>query len=307
MDLTQPYALVFTGQGAQSPGMGNTFQGLTAYEQTLAQADACLGYPLSHIMNHGPVETLMRTEHAQPALLALGVALWRVWQNNAPTPAAVAGHSLGEYTALVAAEVLNFETALNLVKLRSQLMQQACEAQPGGMAAVLKADREVVLNTCAEAPFIGKVVLGNDNSPDQLVLSGETSALQQLLHELKIRGVRRAIPLKVSGAFHSPLMATAHPALAEALAQAPFQDARFPVITNVDGLATQTAEAFRDKLTRQLLAPVQWRQSALTLSTHAHQIIELGPGKVLAPLVQQSVPSTQVLTISTRAELESLR
>jgi [acyl-carrier-protein] S-malonyltransferase len=151
------------------------------------------------------------------------------------------------------------------------------------------------------------VVLGNDNSPDQLVLSGETSALQQLLHELKIRGVRRAIPLKVSGAFHSPLMATAHPALAEALAQAPFQDARFPVITNVDGLATQTAEAFRDKLTRQLLAPVQWRQSALTLSTHAHQIIELGPGKVLAPLVQQSVPSTQVLTISTRAELESLR
>jgi [acyl-carrier-protein] S-malonyltransferase len=286
--------------------MGLSFQGMTAYDDTLAQADNCLGYRLSQIIAEGPIETLTRTEYAQPALLTLGVALWRVWSAQAPAPAAVAGHSLGEFTALVAAGALTFEAALSLVQLRGQLMQQACEAQSGSMAAILKADRETVLEICTEPPFAGNVVLGNDNSPDQLVLSGQTEALQTLLHVLKERGIRRAIPLKVSGAFHSPLMASAHPLLAAAITSTPFAQPQFPVVSNVDGQATHQAADFQAKLTRQLLAPVQWRQSALTLRTFADQVLELGPSKVLAPLVQQTVPEIQAFTLSQRSDLTQL-
>lgn len=287
-------------------GMGQSYRDQPAYVAVLQEAEAVLGFALQQLLAEGPAETLTRTEIAQPALLSVGYGIYRVLQEQGLQPAAVAGHSLGEYTALAAAEVLSFSEALQLVQKRGQLMQAACEQTQGGMAAVVKVARPQLEALLSQAPWQGRVVIGNYNSPSQWVLSGAQEALEALGTELRSRKLGRLIPLKVSGAFHSPLMAEAQQELNAIIAAAPLQDARIPVITNLDGEVTTAAADFRRKLQKHLLAPVRWEASVRTLNALAPCFLEAGPGQVLSGLIRQTLPEARVFPLAEATDLKSL-
>ncbi len=281
------YALLFPGQGSQSSGM---LSALAASHpevgRTWAEASDVLGYDLARLVSEAPAEELNRTEKTQPALLAAGIAVWRIWQSQGlPPPTALAGHSLGEYTALVAAGSLPFADALRLVQLRGQLMQAAVPAGEGGMAAVIGLDDAGVEKLCAANPTGAVLEPVNYNAPGQIVVAGQTAALEWLYANAKAQGARMAMKLPVSVPSHCSLMKSAALTLAGRMASAPFHTPAIPVLHNVDAKQHLQPTALRAVLREQLYMPVRWTQTILNLKAMGiAAMYECGPGKVLVGL-----------------------
>lgn len=276
---------LFPGQGSQSVGMGQALaQAFPTAMQTWEEAEVLTGMPLRRLAWEGPEDDLRSTDNAQVTLFVGSMAAWRVYREaGGPLPDAVAGHSLGEYSALAAAEALDFESALSLVKLRGQLMARA---EAGTMAAVLGLDSEVLEAICREAPET--VVIANYNSAEQLVISGTPGGVTYASEKASEAGARRVVPLSVAGAFHSPLMEVASAELTAALDRAPWRRTAVPVITNVDARPTQEAADFAAKLSAQLASPVRWSMAMhWTLSQGVEGFVELGAGRVLSGLVKK--------------------
>jgi [acyl-carrier-protein] S-malonyltransferase len=299
--MTAPHvAGVFPGQGSQAVGMGQALVETEAIARdTFAEADAVLGFSILQLCFDGPIEELKRTTNAQPALVTISTAYWRVLQTRGFACELVAGHSLGEYSALVAAGALTFADALTLVRTRGELMEAASAARPGGMAAVIGMDNEAVEAICAEvAAEHGTLVPANYNAPGQVVVSGENDAIAALRALAKSRGAR-VIPLPVSGAFHSPLMQSAADAFAAVLAEVTISAPTMPIVQNVTAAATTDPAAIRDALARQITGSVRWAQSLLEMQCRStSRFVEIGPGNVLTGLVQRTLPTAEAVPVT---------
>jgi [acyl-carrier-protein] S-malonyltransferase len=300
--------LMCPGQGAQRVGMGKDLATrFPAARDTFAAIDDALDARLSRLMWEGPEDELTLTHNAQPAILAHSVAVLAVVGERLGQAGAAAGHSLGEYSAHVAAGSLTGVDAARLVRRRGELMLAAGEARPGAMAAVLGLPTAEVEAACDEASGPdGVAVPANLNAPDQTVISGDPSGVQRAGEQCKARGAKRVIPLKVSGAFHSPLMAPAVDGLREALADATFSDPAFPVVANASGEAVRTGVDAKRLLADQLTAPVRWvacMQAAAELVPNA-TFVEIGPGNVLSGLLKRIVPNAKAMTLGTADEVE---
>ena len=285
------FAFVFPGQGSQSVGMLDGWGDHPVVRQTLAEASDALGEDLASLIHTGPKEALDLTTHTQPVMLAAGVACYRAWRaEGGPEPAAVAGHSLGEYSALVAAGALSLADALPLVRFRAQAMQRAVPVGAGTMAAVLGLDAATVIAVCAEVVAqSGEVVeAANFNDPTQTVIAGSIAGVDQACQVLKARGAKRTLMLTVSAPFHSSLMKPAAEALRGRLAAVPFKTPRMPVVNNADVAMPTTPEALRDALVRQACGPVRWVEVMHALRARGlNHIFECGPGRVLANLARR--------------------
>ena len=296
---------LYPGQGAQRVGMGRDLAArFPAAREVFDAVEHALEAPLTRIMWEGPEDELTQTHHAQPAILAHSAAVVAVLRlHGVGLPVAAAGHSLGEYSALVAVDALPAPEAAALVRRRGQLMLAAGQARPGTMAAVLGLPTAAVEAACGEASSGSEVVVpANLNAPDQTVVSGDPAAVDRAGALCKARGAKRVISLKVSGAFHSPLMEPAQEPLAEALAAAPFRDPAVPVLANASAQRVTTAAGARAALAAQLTAPVRWVaciEAAAHLAGEAARWIEMGPGTVLAGLAKRIVPSANTLSLST--------
>ncbi len=298
-------ALVFPGQGSQSLGMLAELSELhPAVKATFQEASDGAGVDLWAMSQGGPEELLNRTEFTQPALLAAGVAVWRLWlSQDGAQPAVLAGHSLGEYTALVAAGALSLRDAAHLVRVRGQLMQAAAPAGTGAMAAVLGAEDALVEAVCVEASGAQVVVPANYNSPGQIVIGGDAAAVDKALALLQEKGVRKAVKLAVSVPSHTPLMREAANRLAETMAGLAWSQPALPVVQNVDAKVHDNIDAIRDALVRQLYLPVQWTGCVQALAARGvTRIGECGPGKVLAGLVKRIDKSLDARALGTPAE-----
>ena len=296
------------GQGAQRVGMGKDLaERFPAARDTFAAIDEALGSSLSRLMWQGPEDELTLTHNTQPAILAHSAAVLAVVGERLGPAAAAAGHSLGEYSAHIAAGTLTAVDAARLVRRRGELMFTAGQERPGAMAAVLGLATEEVEAACDEASGAdGIAVAANLNAPDQTVISGDPAGVTRAGERCKARGAKRVIPLKVSGAFHSPLMAPAVDGLREALTEASFADPMFPVIANASGEAVRTGVDAKRLLVDQLTAPVRWvacMQAAAGLAPGA-TFIEIGPGNVLAGLLKRIVPAAKTVTLGTADEVE---
>jgi [acyl-carrier-protein] S-malonyltransferase len=282
-------AYVFPGQGAQFPGMAkDLYENYPEAKALLDKANDILGFSITDIMFEGSKEDLQQTKVTQPAIFLHSVALSSVLGDSF-TPDMVAGHSLGEFSALVANKTLAFEDALKLVYQRALAMQAACESTHGTMAAVLGLEDSVVEGVCENIP--GVVVAANYNCPGQLVISGALDAVNEACEALKEAGARRALLLPVGGAFHSPLMEPARTALAAAIAETTFNTPICPVYQNVTASAVSDPNAIKENLIAQLTAPVKWTQSVLSMvNDGANEFVEVGPGKVLQGLVRKISP-----------------
>jgi len=283
-------AFIFPGQGAQSVGMlSDAAENWTMVSETFDDASNVLGYDLWHLCQHGPAEELNQTTVTQPALLTASVALWREWcVAKGPRPDFLAGHSLGEYSALVAAESLDFVEAVKLVQLRGELMQDAVPAGQGKMAAIIGLEDVDVVAACEEAAQGDVVAAVNFNAPGQVVIAGGTAAVDRAIEACKSRGARKAMPLPVSVPSHCALMKGAAEQLAEALEDVTFDDARIPVVQNVNAKPATDAKELKGNLIKQLYSPVLWTDSVRTLAGEGVGIAtECGPGKVLAGLVKR--------------------
>ena len=283
-------AFVFPGQGSQSVGMLAELSELhPSVRETFAEASDGAGVDLWALSQGGPEEQLNRTEFTQPALLAAGVAVWRLWQQQGGvTPAVLAGHSLGEYSALVAAGALSLRDAAHLVRVRGQLMQGAAPEGTGAMAAVLGAEDDVVRAACTDASDEAIVVPANFNSPGQIVIGGHSAAVERAIALLGERGVRKVARLAVSVPSHTPLMRDAANRLAEAMHGVAWHAPALPVVQNVDGEVHDGTQAIRDALVRQLYLPVQWTQCVQALAGRGvTRLAECGPGKVLTGLAKR--------------------
>jgi len=281
-------AVIFPGQGSQFSGMGrDLYEQYPEAKRLMDQANDILGFSLTNVMFTGSDEDLRRTDVTQPAIFLHSVALAAVLPDLKPDM--VAGHSLGEFSALVAAKVLKFEDALRLVAQRAQAMQAACQEQPGTMAAILGLDDDTTARICQEITAAGDVVVAaNYNCPGQLVVSGSQHGVELACEQLKAAGAKRALPLLVGGAFHSLLMQSAEAALAEAIAQTTFSVGICPVYQNVDAAPHTDPNEIRENLVRQLTAPVRWTQSVQRMvQDGATDFVECGPGKVLQGLVKK--------------------
>jgi [acyl-carrier-protein] S-malonyltransferase len=298
-------AVVFPGQGSQEVGMASDFAARFAESrEALACADDAFGGPLSRFMREGPDEVLRRTEVTQPALLAASIAIWRVLEPRLPQPPILlAGHSLGEYTALVAAGSLDLAEAIRLVRRRGQLMAEAVPEGEGGMIAVLGLSGEDVARVCASVE--GVVAPANFNSEAQTVIAGETAALERASEALRAAGAKRLIPLEVSAPFHCALMAPAQEKLAPALAEACFRDLRVPVLSNVTARPYRTAVEARELLREQVCAPVRWAECVRAIvSAGARVHLEVGPGDVLSGLAARTAKGLARLRVSSVDQLE---
>jgi [acyl-carrier-protein] S-malonyltransferase len=288
-------AMVFPGQGAQFVGMGEELAAISpAAKRVFAEADAVLGFPLTDLIFHGPADQLEDTINAQPAILTTSIAALEALRerlaerNAALAPAMVAGHSLGEFSALVAAGALDFPEALRLVRERGRLMKEAGEEAPGGMAAILGLDDDVLAAVCAEASADGIVVLANANCPGQTVISGEVAALERAMALAKERGAKRATRLGVSIASHSPLMANAAKRFAALVAATPLRDPAVPVVGNATASPLATAAEIADELSRQIASPVNWTGSVRTMiKAGVTTFLDLGPGQVVNGLIKR--------------------
>lgn len=301
-------AFVFPGQGSQSLGMLAELAELhPQVRETFAEASDGAGADLWAMSQGGPEEMLNRTEYTQPALLAAGVAVWRLWQERGGAqPSVLAGHSLGEYTALVAAGALSLKDGAHLVRLRGQLMQDAAPTGTGAMAAVLGAEDALVQEVCTAASGSEVVVPANYNSPGQIVIGGHAAAVDKALAMLAERGVRKAVKLAVSVPSHTPLMREAANRLAEAMAGLAWHVPKLPVVQNVDARINDSADAIRDALVRQLYLPVQWTGCVQALASRGvTRIAECGPGKVLAGLVKRIDKSLDARALGTPGEFET--
>jgi [acyl-carrier-protein] S-malonyltransferase len=300
--------LMFPGQGAQRVGMGKDLaERFREARAAFAEIDQALNAPLSRIMWEGPEEELTSTHNAQPAILAHSAAVLAVLGSQLSSPGAAAGHSLGEYSAHVAAGTLSVSDAARLVRRRGDLMYAAGQQRPGAMAAVLGLATAQVEAACNAASSEGGVaVAANLNAPDQTVISGDPPTVTRAGDHCKARGAKRVVPLKVSGAFHSPLMAPAVDGLLDALTGAQFGDPSFPVIANASGEAVRTGLDAKRLLADQLTAPVRWvacMETAATLVPGA-RFVEVGPGNVLSGLLKRIVPGATTITLGTADEVE---
>ena len=287
-------AYIFPGQGSQFPGMAKElYETNPAAREMLERANEILGFRITDIMFEGTAEDLKQTKVTQPAIFLHSVVLAKCLPDFEPEM--VAGHSLGEFSALVAAGAMDFEEGLKLVSIRAQAMQKACETNPGGMAAVLMLDAETIERICEETE--GIVVAANYNCEGQVVISGEKAAVDAACIRLKEAGARRALPLPVGGAFHSPLMEPARAELAEGIEKAIFKTPICPVYQNVTAQPSTDPEEIKANLLSQLTSPVRWTQSVQNMiADGADTFIELGPGKVLQGLVAKIAKDQVTLT-----------
>ncbi len=311
--MSKNFAFVFPGQGSQSVGMLDAWGDHPEVVRTLAEASAALGEDIGALIKNGPKEQLDLTTNTQPVMLTAGVANYRAWiAETGLVPSAAAGHSLGEYTALVAAGALSLSDALPLVRFRAQAMQEAVPVGTGAMSAILGLDAAVVREVCQQvAAASGEVVEAvNFNDPKQTVIAGSKAGVEKANEALKAAGAKRALPLPVSAPFHSSLMKPAADRLREKLAAVSFQPAAFPVINNIDVAVTDDAQALRDALFRQAFGPVRWVEVVQALKARGlSTVIECGPGKVLAGMAKRidaELASATVLDPASLAEAKAL-
>jgi [acyl-carrier-protein] S-malonyltransferase len=308
MTSSPSLAFVFPGQGSQSVGMLAELAELhPQVHDTFREASDGAGVDLWALSQAGPEEMLNRTEYTQPALLAAGVAVWRLWrQRYGVQPSMLAGHSLGEYSALVAAGALSLRDAAHLVRIRGQLMQDAAPAGVGAMAAVIGAEDALVQDVCKEISGAEVVVPANYNSPGQIVIGGHVAAVDRALALLAERGVRKVVKLAVSVPSHTPLMREAANRLSETMAGMQWHAPAIPVVQNVDAEVHDGVQAIRDALVRQLYLPVQWTSCVQALAAHGvTRVAECGPGKVLAGLSKRIDKAIDARALGTPGEFEA--
>ncbi|OAJ58042.1 malonyl CoA-acyl carrier protein transacylase [Paraburkholderia ginsengiterrae] len=283
------FAFVFPGQGSQTVGMLNAFADHAVVRETVQEASDALNQDLGKLIAEGPAEDLNLTTNTQPVMLTAAYAMYRAWlQAGGPKPAVVAGHSLGEYTALVAAGAIAFRDAVPLVRFRAQAMQTAVPVGEGGMAAILGLDDDTVRAVCAEASVAGVVEAVNFNAPAQVVIAGHKAAVEKACEVAKAKGAKRALPLPVSAPFHSSLLKPASDQLREYLASVEVQVPAIPVINNVDVAVVNEPAQIKDALVRQAAGAVRWVESVQAMSAQGvTHVIECGPGKVLAGLTKR--------------------
>lgn len=303
------FAVVFPGQGSQSVGMlSELVASHEAAHTAFAEASAALGIDLAGMVAAGPAAELDRTENTQPALLAAGIAVWRCWEaEGGAVPVALAGHSLGEYTALVAAGALDFADALRLVRLRGRFMQEAAPPGAGAMAAVLGLDAATVAGLCASVTGDGIVAPANLNAPEQTVISGDRAAVEAACARAADAGAKRVVSLPVSVPSHCALMQPAARRLASALEDVTVRPPRIPVLNNVDVAAPTASAQIRDALVRQLTEPVRWVEVVQTLQSRygTGQLAEFGPGRVLSGLLRRIDRGITALPVNDDASLAS--
>ncbi len=307
----QQTAFLFPGQGSQAVGMSRALADTyPVVKETFEQANAILGYDLAQLCFEGSAEQLNETIHTQPALYVAGAAAFRAFNEKIPaSPAFVAGHSLGEFTALFAAGALTFEDGLRLVHKRASLMRDAGQKSPGAVAALLGLDVEAVQALCADAQqATGEmVVLANDNCPGQVVISGSHTALDKALALATERGAKKAVKLAVSVAVHSPLMQAAGEAFKAAVEQTPLQVPRIPIVANVSARPMTDIESIRHELAVQITSPVRWTESIQTmLSAGVNTFVEMGPGGVLKGLLKRIDRSAAGFSVETPEDIEKL-
>ena len=299
-------AFVFPGQGSQSVGMLKGFDAHPVVRQTFDEASQALGQDLWALVSQGPQDDLDLTRNTQPVMLAAGVAVWRAWQAaGGPAPSLVAGHSLGEYSALVAAGALAFADAVPLVRYRAEAMQEAVAPGVGAMAAILGADDDTVAAACRKGAEGHVVEPVNYNAPGQLVIAGERAAVERAMQAAKELGARRAVMLPVSAPFHSSLLKPAADKLARRLAEVAFRAPAIPVVHNVDVALHAEPDAIRAALARQAASPVRWTQTVQYFAAQGvTHVVECGPGKVLAGLTKRIADGMQSLAVTDKASLE---
>ncbi|MGB1972742.1 MAG: ACP S-malonyltransferase [Vibrio toranzoniae] len=304
------FAIVFPGQGSQAIGMlADLGEQYDVVKQTFSEASEALGYDLWALVQDGPVENLNETFRTQPALLTASVAIWRVWQElDLEQPVNLAGHSLGEYSALVCAGVIDFKEAIKLVELRGQLMQEAVPAGVGAMYAIIGLDDEAIAKACEDAAQDEVVSPVNFNSPGQVVIAGNKAAVERAGALCKEAGAKRALPLPVSVPSHCALMKPAADKLAVALEALEFNAPALPVINNVDVIAETDPAKIKDALVRQLYSPVRWTEGVQAMNEQGvEKLLELGPGKVLTGLTKRIVKTMTAAAVNDTASLEAAK
>lgn len=301
-------AFLFPGQGSQKVGMGlELSQEYTTARRVFDEADTILNRKLSQLCFEGPAEALKQTENTQLAVLTCSVAALRVLNERGITPRAVAGHSLGEYSALVAADALSFADALKLVEYRAQVMADASQRQACTMAAILGLDEEILQDLCEEASSDGVVQIGNYNCPGQLIVSGDTAAVKAVMGSAKAAGAKRCVQLEVSGAFHSALMGPAQEQLQTVIDDFHFKDPRVQVAANVTGEIVKTTDEIRRLLIAQVTSAVQWEKSIRTIGTAGiSHFVEVGPGTVLSGMVRRTLREAICLNVEDTQSLDKV-
>ncbi|EPJ3810448.1 ACP S-malonyltransferase [Serratia marcescens] len=305
--MTQ-FAFVFPGQGSQAVGMlAELAAQFPIVEETFGEASSALGYDLWQLVQQGPAEELNKTWQTQPALLAASVAIFRVWQQQGgKSPALMAGHSLGEYSALVCAGVLDFKAAIRLVELRGKLMQEAVPEGTGAMYAIIGLDNDAIAKACEESAQGQVVSPVNFNSPGQVVIAGNKEAVERAGAACKAAGAKRALPLPVSVPSHCALMKPAADKLAVALKDITFNAPQVPVVNNVDVRTENDPEAIRSALVRQLYSPVRWTESVEFIAAQGvTSLLEVGPGKVLTGLTKRIVDTLTAAAVNDTASLSA--
>ncbi|MCW8330814.1 ACP S-malonyltransferase [Photobacterium sp. SDRW27] len=304
------FAIVFPGQGSQAVGMlAELAEQFDVVKQTFAEASEALGYDLWALVQNGPAEDLNQTHRTQPALLTASVAIWRVWQQQGgEQPAVLAGHSLGEYSALVCAGVIDFKKAVKLVELRGQLMQEAVPAGVGAMSAIIGLDNDAIAAACEQAAEGQVVSPVNFNSPGQVVIAGNKEAVERANVLCKEAGAKRALPLPVSVPSHCELMKPAAEKLAVALESIEFSAPAIPVINNADVATENEPAAIKQALVKQLFGPVRWTESVERMAEEGiEQLLEMGPGKVLTGLTKRINRALGSAAVNDPASLEAAK
>ena len=301
-------AYVFPGQGSQAVGMGQElYASSPAAREIFQAADDSLNTPLSRLMFEGPAEELQDTLNSQPAIMTVSIACWKAWEEflgkQLPKPSALAGHSLGEYTSMVVAGVVDFPEAVQLVRERGRLMHEAGVHRPGSMAAIIGLQELALTQICSETG----VELANINSDDQIVISGDKIAVARAMDLASARGAKRTIPLPVSGAFHSSLMAQAREGLSEAVAALHFDEPSTPIIANSDCSALTSGEDVRRELVQGLCQCVRWKQSVRSMvESGINEFVELGPSNILSGLIRRIDRGVHAVSLSSPASIEKL-